>query len=130
MKSPEDSIWTRKTHQTDLDFAENLAYGPSGGPVKQWVAGVILASIPAVYGIYCIQRGYTTLFGRGGSSEKLVGPAGLWLAVAYISLGAVLHFHYFWGLADRLWRFSLPLKVVSLLVFLSALIYSLALAFA
>lgn len=129
MKSSEDSIWTRKTHRTAFDDAEDLAYGPSGGRTKQWIAGAILASLPIIYGIHCIQRGHTTLFGSRGTSEKLVGSAGVSLAIAYISIGAFLHFHYFWGLSDRLWRFSQVLKVASLFVFLPAFFYALYLAF-
>jgi hypothetical protein len=129
MKSPEDSIWTRRTHRTAFADAEDLAYGPSGGRAKQWIAGAILASLPIIYGIHCIQRGHTTLFGSRGSSENLVGSAGISLAIAYISIGAFLHFHYFWGLSDRLWRFSQALKVSSFLVFLPAFFYALYLAF-
>lgn len=129
MKSSEDSIWTRKTHRTAFDDAEDLAYGPSGGRVKQWLAGMILASLPVIYGIHCIQRGHTTLLGNHGSSEELAGTAGISLAVAYIAIGAFLHFHYFWGLSDRLWRFSQALKVASLLVCLPAFCYAFYLAF-
>jgi hypothetical protein len=128
MKSSEDSIWTRKIHRNVFDDAEDLAYGPSGGRTKQWIAGAILASLPIIYGIHCIQRGHTTLFGSRGNSEKLVGSAGVSLAIAYISIGAFLHFHYFWGLSDRLWRFSQVLKVACLLVFLPAFFYALYLA--
>lgn len=128
MKSSEDSIWTRKTHRSVSDDAEDLAYGPSGGRTKQWIAGVFLASLPVSYGIFCIWRGYATLFGHRGVDQKLVGTAGISLAIAYISIGAFLHFHYFWGLSDRLWSFSQALKFASLLVFLPSFFYALYLA--
>lgn len=117
MKLSEDSL------------SEDLAYGPSGGRSKQWIAGVLLASLPMVYGILCLQRGHTALFGSRGTDQTLVGSAGISLAIAYISAGAFLHFHYFWGLSDRLWRFSQALKVASLLVFLPSFFYALYLAF-
>ncbi len=110
------SIWTRKNHRTYFDDAEGLAYGPSGGRMKQWLAGVLLAAVPLIYGIICIQRGHTTLFGSRASSN-LTGDAGFWLAVAYIAVGTFLHFHYFWDLSPRLSRFSQHTKVLSLLVF-------------
>jgi hypothetical protein len=118
------NIWSRKQHRTYFDDAENLAYGPSGGRMKQWLAGVVLAAVPIIYGIVCIQRGYTTLFGSRASSN-LTGNAGFWLAVAYIAIGAFLHFHYFWGLSERLYRLSQLAKVLSLLVFLPSLLYAL-----
>jgi hypothetical protein len=77
-----------------------------------------------VYGIVCIQSGNTTFFGSRASA-KLTSEAGFWLAVAYVAAGAFLHFHYFWGLSERLWRFSQITKILSLLVFLPSLFYAL-----
>src|ERR1043166_474179 len=117
MKQPGESIWMRNVGRMYVDEADDLAYGPSGGRAKQWLAGFFLAATPIVYGIVCLHRGHTTLFGRGMHSDA-TGAAGLWLAVSYIALGAFLHFHYFWGLSNHLWRFSQALKLVSVLVFL------------
>lgn len=101
----------------------DLAYGPSGGRVKQWLAGAALAGVPVIYGIVCLARGYTVLLGRG-RSEKLYGEAGGALAIACISIGAFLHFHYFWGLSPRLERFSHPGKILCILVFLPSFFYA------
>jgi hypothetical protein len=119
------SIWTNKERRTYLDDAEDLAYGPSGGPVKQWLAGVVCSAPPIIYGVVCIQRGHTTLFGGRGGSLDLKGDAGFWLAVAYIAIGAFVHFHYFWGLSERLYPYSQFAKVVCLLVFLPCFFYAL-----
>jgi hypothetical protein len=80
--------WTRKDRRVSADTAERLVHEPSGGRVKQWLAGVFLAAVPIVYGIVCIQRGHTTLFGRPrrGGNIDLIGEAGFWLAVAYIAI--------------------------------------------
>ena len=53
------------------------------------------------------------------------GDAGFWLAASYIAIGAFMHFHYFWGLSERLWRFSQFAKVSALLVFLPCFLYAL-----
>ncbi|SRR5712692_639026 len=107
-----------------FDEAEDLASAPSGDRSKQWLAGVVLAAVPVIYGVVCIKRGHTTFFGRTDSFD-LTGDGGFWLAVAYIAVGAFLHFHYFWGLSEHLWRFSQPMKMLSLLVFLPSFFYSL-----
>lgn len=108
-----------------MDLAmDDLAHIPSGGPAKKWFVGFMIAAMPVIYGIYCIYRGHATLFGTRRSHETLTGEAGLSLAIAYISLGAFLHFQYFWGLSDRLWRYSQRLKLISLLIFLPAFIYA------
>ena len=119
MKSWDGRNWTPRESRTLLDDIEDLAHAPSGGRKKQWFAGVVMAMVPVIYGIHSIRRGYTTLPGSRGA-EKLTGEAGVWLAVACIALGAFLHFHFFWGLSERLWRFSERLKVVTLLTLLGA----------
>jgi hypothetical protein len=125
VKNDDKTIWTRKEDRTCVDDAEDLAYGPSGGRAKQWLAGVILASLPIIYGVVCIRRGHTTLFGRRGSDLDLSRDAALSLAISYIAIGAFLHFHYFWGLSEHLWRFSQAGKVVSVLIFLPSFLYAL-----
>ncbi len=122
MKRMRESIWTRPM-RTYFDDAEDLGCAPSGGRVKQWLAGLVLAAVPIIYGIVCIRRGHTTLFGRGTNSD-LTGDAGFWLAVAYIAVGAFLHFHYFWGLSEHLSNFSQFAKAISLFVFLPSLLYA------
>lgn len=115
----------RDSRRTWGDDSEDLAHGPSGGPVKQWLAGIAFPLVPIIYGIHCLQRGYTTMFGNRGGSEELTGNPGIALAIAYIAIGAFFHFHFFWGLSDRLWTFSQALKLVSLMVFLPAIGYAL-----
>jgi hypothetical protein len=129
MKSPRERIWVRKERRSLLDDVEDLAYTPSGGRGKQWLAGAVLAAVPVIYGIHSIQRGYATLWGSRGTTAKLTGEAGVWMAVAYIALGAFLHFHFFWGLSERLWRFSQALKTISMLVLLTAFCRALWLGF-
>ena len=68
------SLRKRKDRKTHLDTIEDFAYGPSGGRTKQWLAGVVVAAVPIVYGIVCIQRGSTTLF---GSRASLISQATL-----------------------------------------------------
>src|SRR5437660_10788179 len=80
---------------------------------SKWLAGVILAAVPIIYGIICIHRGHATLLGRRAASLDVSGKAGFWLAVSYIAVGSFLHFHYFWGLSERLWRFSQAGKFTS-----------------
>jgi len=124
MKEPKESIWTRTVHRTYFDDAEDLAYGPSGGRLKQWLAGIVLAAIPIIYGIVCIHRGHTTLFGRRATNLDLSGTASFALAISYIAVGAFLHFHYFWGLSEHLWRFSQAGRFICVLVFLPSFLYA------
>lgn len=106
-----------------LEDAAAFASPPHGGPLTRWIVGGLVAGVPMIYGVACLWRGHTTLFGRG-SGANLTGESGLWLAIAYIALGAFLHFHYWWGLSPRLRRFSYAGKLVSLLVFVPSFFYA------
>ena len=63
--------------RTLVDDIEDLAHLPSGGRGKQWFAGVAMAVGPVIYGVHSIRRGFTTLPGSRGVSEKLTGEAGV-----------------------------------------------------
>jgi hypothetical protein len=72
--------------------------------------------------------GRATFFGRDGSSDIYGRPA-IALNVAYIAGGLFLHFHYFWGLDERLCRHSQPLKTICLLILVPCLLYAFASTF-
>lgn len=129
VKREEKSIWMRDVRGEGPNAIDDLAYGPSGGRGKQWLAGVVVAAVPVIYGIYSIQRGWTSLFGSGKVDAKITGDAALWMSVAYIAFGAFLHFHYFWGLSERLWRYSQGMKTVAMLVVVPAFGWGMWLAF-
>jgi hypothetical protein len=120
-------LWTNRVHRTAFDDAEDLGNSPSGGPVKMWLLGVCLALMPIIYGIRCLISGHTYLPGRGSTGIYLTGTAAQSLAIAYISVGIFIHFHYFWGLHPHLFRFSQRLKMFSLLCFLGSFLYTIVL---
>ena len=107
-------------HQPSVDEAEELSYAPSGGRVKMWLSGVGLALVPLVYGLKGLEAGRTLFFGSRGSQLELQDEAAAGMSIAYIAVGAFLHFHYFWGLHSRLLPWSPWLKLVAVTVFLGA----------
>lgn len=112
---------TNRTRRTLFDDASALATSPSGGPTERWWFGVILPLIPIGYGIHCLATGHAYLPGNRGGGLMLTGKGALELAVAYMACGVIFHFHYFWGLSDRLWPWADLGKVLSLLVFIIGL---------
>lgn len=122
MKKESREIWSSKAPETLADDIDSMAYPPSGGRRRQWQAGFFLALLPVIYGLYGLHEGESALPWRDALPMK--GEAGAALSAAWISAGAFLHFHYFWGLSDRLWRFSQPLKGLSLIAFLVAFVYA------
>jgi len=117
-------FWKNDYHRNSADEIEGWAYGPSGGPVKQWLAGAAIPLLVIIYGAVCLNRGYTTLPSTRGASEILKNTEGIALACSYIAFGAFLHFHYFWGLHDRLYQFSEILKTLALLVAIPLLLFA------
>jgi hypothetical protein len=115
-------FWTNKEHRTAFDDAEDLAYPPSGGPVKMWLLGVGLALAPAGYGLSCLLAGHAILPGQYENLD-LYGPAAQALAVACIALGLFIHAHWFWGLLPTFETVSQVLKLLAVVVFLGSLGY-------
>ena len=115
------SLWTRNPYQSTTETAESLAYSPVGGRLKIWLAGVVCALIPIGYGVYCLRTGRAWFPGQHGSGMETHGSAAVALAIAYISIGAFLHFHYFWGLHAKLHMVSPILKLLAVVTFLGSL---------
>ena len=126
VQNNDDNIRTRKLGQGSLDDIEDLAGDASGTPTQKWLMGAGLAAVIIGYGIVWIARGHTTLFGRHSYDNlDFDGPAGQWLAVAYVAIGLFIHFHYFWGLSERLHRFSQAGKIIAALLFIPSFFYAL-----
>jgi hypothetical protein len=117
-------FWTNKEHRTAFDDADDLGNEPSGGPVKIWLAGFGLAVIPLSYGLRSLFTGHTRFFGNRGSNLDLEGSEAVALAIAYIAMGAFIHFHYFWGLHPRLCGLSPLFKLLAAIVFLCSFGYT------
>lgn len=111
------------TRRTVADDVDALAHAPSGGRGTQIFAGIILALAPIAYGLFCLDRGWASLFGSHASAVILRGSEAQALAAAYISLGLFCHFHWFWGLHPRLQPCSQVLKKLALAGFLIPMLW-------
>ena len=103
------------------NLANRLAAPPNPLHLALWMS--VVPPLPLLAASWAVE-------GPGAGWDALqaaVTPAGVpgLLAVAYIAVGAFFHFHYFWGLSERLSRFSQFTKVLSILVFLPSLLYAL-----
>jgi hypothetical protein len=117
-------FWTNKEHRTAFDDANDLAYAPSGGPIKAWLLGVGLALFPLGYGVKCLLAGQARFFGRRGSHIDLDGSAATALAIAYIAVGVFIHAHWFWGYYPKLEPWSYILKFLAVMAFLGGFGYA------
>lgn len=89
---------------------------PPSGWKEMWIGGIGLALIPVAYGIYCLYTGHAYFPRHRGPVLDLQGWEAVLLAVAYIAIGAFLHFRFFWGRHPRLRSWSPRLKKAALLV--------------
>ena len=80
--------------------------------------------IPIAYGIHCLLSGRALIPGRYGLAYRAAGSVAIAMAIAYIAIGAFLHFRFFWELHGKLWRFSEAGKILSLTAFLGGLGYA------
>ncbi len=101
-------------------FDDLLEAQPRGGAPTMWLVGVGLALLPLFYGIVCIvtQRGNigTTIW-----PSEVEGGAAIALGGGWIGFALYLHFHFFFGLHERLVRYSRRGKSIGLLLACSGL---------
>ena len=94
---------------------EDILCGPDGGPWKRRILGYCVPAIIAAYAVF----GYVTekvIFPKEGM--VFVGYAAKFLALSYAAAGCYLHFHYGWGLSERLCMRSFRPKIFAIAVFL------------
>ncbi len=97
---------------------------PSSGWREMWIGGVAVALVPFGYGVYCLHTGHAWFLQRRGPFLDLQGTEAVVLGIAYMGLGAYLHFRYFWGRHPRLRTWSPRLEQGALLVFIGGLGYT------
>jgi len=114
----------RNPHEIDARVAGSLSESPSGGRLKMWLLGFLLALVPILYGMHCLWSGHTKLVGGRGASLDLTGSAAVAMAIAYIAMGGYMHAHWFWGLHHKLEPLSPILKLLAVLAFLGGLGYT------
>jgi hypothetical protein len=105
------------------DF-EDLAYPPTGGRLKLILLGVVLPGIIAYFGIRAWILEEALWPGRRGSSMVIYGESAQAMGVVYLSVAALFHFRWVWGMLQAHRTFQAG-TVCSLLAFLGALIYAL-----
>jgi hypothetical protein len=93
---------------------------PASGPVPKWLGGMAGPILLTGYGMTCILTKHGVMPGRYDSME-LHGRNAVALGVAILGMGALLHFHYFWGNIVHLSPWAVPGKIVSLLSIIGGL---------
>ncbi len=104
------------------DDLEDLAYDAHVGPWQKWGMGVVLPAIAITYGVASIAAARTTVFAPRARDAEVTGAPAVAIAIAYVAFGAMLHCHFFWGLNERLWRYSFLAKNVAAGVFAAAVL--------
>ena len=105
-----------------FDF-EDLSYPPDGGRWKLIILGIIVPGIVAWFGHHAWTLQQAWWPGRGGG-VIVRGESAQAMAVVYMSVAALVHFRWFWGLLQARWTFQVG-TTVSLLSFLGAMIWAL-----
>lgn len=91
---------------------EIFTHPPSGGKGIRLFLGYIVPAGIAAYAIIAglIDADIIIPIKRAGSVE---GGSARWLGVTYLSVAAFMHFHYGWGLSEKLWPHSQRGKWIS-----------------
>ncbi len=87
-----------------------------------WREGVALPLLPTLYGLFVLVTGHVRLSGRGRGLTLDGGDARAF-GLAAITLGAAIHFHYFWGPHPTLSRHQPAALAAATAAFLGAITY-------
>ena len=103
---------------------ESLSGDAPRSPCAQWAGGLLVPVLLAALGIsFCLSR---EGFFPSGEDDfiSLTGKAAVAMGVSFISAGAFLHFHYFWGNVNCLGGVSPLAKTLAVLCFLVSFVYA------
>ena len=89
--------------------------------MAQWLGGVIIPLALLVYGVHCILAHHGIVGGR--FPLELHGAPAVALGIAAVSLGTLLHCHYFWGNIYHLSFLAVLGKIISLIGFIISVGY-------
>ena len=92
----------------------DLADTTGAGPFGQWFAGVGLAALLGVHGVFCLITG-RALF-PSGRPLRLVEYQDFCaraIATVYLSTALFMHLHWFWTASPRFWGYAQLGKMIS-----------------
>lgn len=115
-------LWRWRIGKGAGDVADVLDSASEVGPVKRWVYGIGLAALPVSLGVYCLAVGRAWVIGRG-LPVTLRGEAAIAMAIVYMSIGGLAHFHFFWSGHPKYWRVARAGKPLSLIAFAGGLLF-------
>ena len=113
-------MWSRFNHNPSA-HDDDWEGQPSQGAFYKWVLGIGLPIAMAAYGVHAI----ITREAEFGNQIKLTlhGLNAVAVGTAWISAGAFVHCHYFWGnIYDQAW-FAVLGKIVSACGFIAGLVF-------
>jgi len=94
--------------------------GLFSSPAKKWGVGIVVALTVVAYGLVTLVL-RRPLWLPSGELDRVTLTESVCLGIVCTSLGAFVHFRFFWEDHPVLWRFSQLGQTISLLAFLGTL---------
>jgi drug/metabolite transporter (DMT)-like permease len=107
---------------------DHLNRTPTTGRFKQLAAGVVAPVCIVLLSVYSLVTGITPIFAKK-TSGTVTGTGGVIVALSYLAGAAYMHFRYYWDWSERLEPHSHWPKFLSLVFFISGLVFGLIHAF-
>ena len=106
----------RNVNKRLLNDAENYSGAASGTVFSKIFGGMIVPFFIILYGLRTCIIHHAALMYKGGTIN-LSGTEAVIYGVVLISTGFFIHFHFFWTVSERLYRWAASLKIVALIIF-------------
>ena len=99
-----------------LNSAEDLADTTDASPAGQWLSGVGVAAVLAVYAVDCLLSGQATLpLRRSGGFFQCHGLSATAVGSLCLCVAAFIHLHWFWTASPRFWGYAQVGKLIAAL---------------
>ncbi|MCR4575665.1 MAG: hypothetical protein K5787_18045 [Lentisphaeria bacterium] len=103
-----------KPRKYDFPEFEDNDLTTSGRPSSKLLAGIIIPVVVALDGLYFIVTKKSFTFGLRFPSPEMEGPEVVFWGIALLFAAAFIHFHFYWSVSEKLWKYSGILKIISM----------------
>ena len=104
-----------KPRQYEFPEFDDNDLSPSGRPASKLWGGIIAPIVVALDGLYSVIVRKSFSFGLRYPQPEFEGMGAIYWGIGLLFVAAFLHFHFYWTVSEKLWKYSGLLKIISIL---------------
>lgn len=104
----------RKKRLYEFPEFEDNSLAPSGSPASKLWGGIVAPIIVALSGLYSVvvEKSFDSIW---SPLPRFEGTEAVFWGIGWLFLATLCHFHYYWTLSEKFWKYSGPLKIIAII---------------